>query len=345
MVLIYKCPNCGGNMTFDPEKQLLHCDYCGNESKVEDVEVEEKDEQEESSEALEHTKVYECPNCGAEIVTDEYTAATYCAYCGTATILSDRLSNLIKPESVIPFKYDRDNALDKIKKWCHGGLFTPGDFLNANNIQKLSGIYVPFWLYDFKVNADVEANCTKVRSYTRGDYRYTETSHYIARRNIDAEFNRIPLDSSIKMDDELMAKLEPFNYNDLKPFEMGYLSGYMAEKFNYASEDLRGKAENQAKDGGYSIARDDMSGYSTVSVTHRAERADSTKTEYSLLPVWLYKYTYKGKEYVFAMNGQTGKIAGRPPIHKTKAAIVLLTLFVAMLSIVYIAVCLMGGGL
>lgn len=119
MVLIYKCPNCGGNMTFDPEKQLLHCDYCGNESKVEDVETEEREDDVEQN--LSNTKVYECPNCGAEIITDEYTAATYCAYCGAATILSDRLSNVIKPQSVIPFKYDRDFALDKIKKWCHGG--------------------------------------------------------------------------------------------------------------------------------------------------------------------------------------------------------------------------------
>ena len=343
MVLIYKCPNCGGNMTFDPQKQLLHCDYCGNESKVEDVETEEREGDVEQN--LSNTKVYECPNCGAEIITDEYTAATYCAYCGAATILSDRLSNVIKPQSVIPFKYDRDFALDKIKKWCHGGLFTPSDFLNANNIQKLSGIYVPFWLYDFKTNADVEANCTKVRTYIKGDYRYTETSHYIVRRNIDAEFNRIPLDSSIKMDDNLMGMLEPFDYNGLQNFEMGYLSGYMAEKFNYSSQDLIEKAKKQAKDGAYNIAVREIKGYSTVNVKHRAESADSTKIEYSLLPVWLYKYTYKGKEYVFAMNGQTGKVVGKPPVSTSKAVIVFLTLFIAILSIVYILVCLMGGGL
>lgn len=342
MVLIYKCPNCGGNMTFDPEKQLLHCDYCGNECKVEDVEVEEKKEPED--EVLNNTKVYECPNCGAEIVTDEYTAATYCAYCGTATILSDRLSNVIKPQSVIPFKYDRDFALDKIKKWCHGGLFTPSDFLNANNIQKLSGIYVPFWLYDFKTNADLKADCTKVRSYTKGDYRYTETSHYMVTRNIDAEFNRIPLDSSIKMDDELMAKLEPFNYSGLKDFEMGYLSGYMAEKFNYKSEDLIEKARKEAKDGAYNVARNDIIGYSSINVIHRNETAQSTKIEYFLLPVWLYNYTYKGKEYVFAMNGQTGKIAGKPPISTSKAIIVFVTLFIAILLIVYILVYALGGG-
>lgn len=341
MVLIYKCPNCGGNMTFDPEKQLLHCDYCGNESKVEDVEREKREDDVEQN--LSNTKVYECPNCGAEIITDEYTAATYCAYCGAATILSDRLNNVIKPQSVIPFKYDRKTALNKIKKWCHGGLFTPSDFLNANNIQKLSGIYVPFWLYDFKTNIDLKANCTKERSYTKGDYRYIETSYYTVTRNIDAEFNRIPLDSSIKMDDEIMGMLEPFDYNELKNFEMGYLSGYMAEKFNYRAEELIEKARKKAEDGAYNIARKDIAGYSSVSITYRNATAKSTKIEYSLLPVWLYKYTYKGKEYIFAMNGQTGKIIGKPPISTTKAIIVFVTLFIAILLIVYILIYAIGG--
>ena len=141
-----------------------------------------------------------------------------------------------------------------------------------------------------------------------------------------------------------MAKLEPFNYSGLKDFEMGYLSGYMAEKFNYKSEDLIEKARKEAKDGAYNVARNDIIGYSSINVIHRNETAQSTKIEYSLLPVWLYNYTYKGKEYVFAMNGQTGKIAGKPPISTSKAIIVFVTLFIAILLIVYILVYALGGG-
>ena len=342
MILIYKCPNCGGNMKFNSDKQLLHCDYCGTESKVEEVEVREEEESRGTEENL-NTRLYECPSCGAEIITDEYTAATYCAYCGSATILRDRLSNSIKPNTIIPFKYNREKALSKIKKWCHNGLFTPSDFLSENNIQKLSGIYVPFWLYDFDTNADIRANCTRVRVYRRGDREYTETSHYLVERNIDAEFNRIPYDSSIKMDDELMDLLEPFDYKEIKEFDMGYLSGYMAEKFNYEKDYYLEKARNEAKLDAKNLAMSTISGYSSVVVTSSVEQANLKRIEYCLLPVWIYRYVYNGETYTFAMNGQTGKVIGKPPVSKGKTIAIFLSIFIAVVLIMYIIFYIVGG--
>ena len=45
---------------------------------------------------------YLCQNCGAEIVAEEQTAATFCVYCGNAAILKNKLSGSFAPDKVIP---------------------------------------------------------------------------------------------------------------------------------------------------------------------------------------------------------------------------------------------------
>lgn len=36
--------------------------------------------------------------------------------------------------------------------------------------------------------------------------------------------------------------------------------------------------------------------------------------QYALLPVWMLHTKWKGKDYLFSMNGQTGKLTGDLPI-------------------------------
>ena len=50
-VMSYKCPNCGGGLTFDPKKQKLVCEYCLSEFTEEEMkrlEEEEAKKREES---------------------------------------------------------------------------------------------------------------------------------------------------------------------------------------------------------------------------------------------------------------------------------------------------------
>ena len=88
--------------------------------------------------------------------------------------------------------------------------------MTADRIQNITGMYVPFWLYNMQAQGDADATCTKVRSYTRGDYIYTETSYYHVYRRAKLHYKLVPTDASEKMDDNLMNRLEPFHYNDLK---------------------------------------------------------------------------------------------------------------------------------
>ena len=342
MVRIYKCPNCGGNMLFDPKKKLLVCESCGSTKKSN--EVNESEVKEEDNKSEENGVVhYKCPSCGAELVTDQYTSATICAYCGSPNIIEDRLNANFKPDRIIPFKYYRDYTIKAIRKWCNDGIFSPADLLSKSNLDKVTGVYVPFWLYDIYTNTDMSAKATKVRVYRRGDTEYTETSRYDVYRNVDAEFNKIPADASIKMDDQLMDLIEPFNYSELTNFEVSYMSGYMAEKYNYTSEELENRAIRRTDKYSTDLARGTISGYDSVSVLSSDVRSNIENSEYVLLPVWIYNYRYNKKDYKFIMNGQTGKIIGKPPISKARIFGVYLSSAIAVFLILKLIVLFAGG--
>lgn len=207
MVIHYKCPNCGDDMAFDSESGKLACGSCGRTDAIGDFSEEFITKEFEENEA----KEYVCKNCGGAVITDADTSATACSFCGAGVVLADRVSGNLAPDLVIPFQISKEEARQAFRKWCKNGRLTPKGFMTANRIKGITGIYVPFWLYDLHSVAKVRARATKVRSYTRGDYIYTETSYYDVRRKVDVTFQKVPVDASEKMNDELMDKLEPYD--------------------------------------------------------------------------------------------------------------------------------------
>lgn len=328
MVLQYKCPDCGADMAFDSTSGKLACASCGRKDDIDTFpkeftrEKEEAGSQEYESSSSEesHTfkegdvQEYHCNNCGAVIITDPDTTATTCGFCGAAVVLSDRLSGVLAPVKVIPFSISKEQAQSAFKSWCKKGLLTPKGFMNADRIKSITGIYVPFWLYDIEGIGDADATCTKVRTYSSGDYIITETSFFHVYRNVDLSFLKIPADASAKMNDELMDKLEPYHYDNLKDFNMPYLAGYIAEKYNYTDKDLFSRIKERAGEFVDSYIRATIKGYTTTTYNHKQIDINQRKAYYTLLPVWMVCYDYKQSEHIFAMNGQTGKIVGTPPL-------------------------------
>lgn len=159
-----------------------------------------------------------------------------------------------------------------------------------------------------------------MRTYQRGDIHYTETKYYQISREGKANFRKIPADGSQKIDEQLMNVLEPYNYNDLQDFSMYYLSGYMAEKYSYTQNDLYGNISGQVNKNMNRLLRDTIKGYKSVHVQNSKVTINRADATYVLLPVWLFTYQHNGKTHIFAMNGQTGKIAGSLPISYRRAA-------------------------
>lgn len=341
MIIHYKCPNCGADMAFDSESGKLSCHSCGRKDNIENF----SDEFITTTFSEDEAKEYHCKNCGATIITEAETTATTCSFCGAGVVLADRLSGTMAPAKVIPFTISKEEAMKAFRKWCKNGRLTPKGFMTADRIKNITGIYVPFWLYNLNSKVQVEAFCTKVRTYTRGEYIYTETKYYNVYRDINLDYVKVPIDASEKMDDELMDKLEPYDYGKLKDFKTPYLAGYIAEKYDYDEKELLPRAKSKIKSYIDSYISSTISGYSSVKYIRKEINTKKKHAYYTLLPVWMVYYDFDKSEHTFAMNGQTGKVVGKPPISYIQVA----KWFGGIASVTFITLkilsLIMGGGL
>lgn len=357
MVLEHKCPLCGGIMNFNPAKAKLVCEYCDSEFSPEEVEDKLKDpnaakgmSDEElknaqsgmtdlnsagifgdsaveyegvenstfSEEDADNMVQFCCEACGAVLVTDKNIASTTCSYCDSPMIIGARLSGELAPDIIIPFKFDKKAATEKFNKWKAKGMFHPREFKQATKVKELKGQYVPFWFYDLNSTGEIEAIGTKVRTYTRGDYRYTETSYFDVGRRFNLTFNDLPADASERMDDKVMDMLEPFDKKDFVPFSTPYLTGFVAEKYDYNDKALFKRIHERASKYTTDYIRDTCKHYNSIKINRSNINITPNRTRYALLPIWFFNYKYKGEMYSFTMNGQTGKVIGKPPISKPK---------------------------
>ncbi len=332
----YKCPSCGAELTFDPSHQNFSCAYCGSSfSEAEMQKIYQEMEQQaaqtadasadtlksEKDEAAfeEGTRLYTCQNCGAQIIAEAETSATFCYYCHTPVVLAGRLSGEFCPAWVLPFALTKEDALQKFHEWCKKRRFLPSDFVSEKQLEKMTGVYVPFWLTNCDSHTVVSGIGKKVHSWTSGDYRITETREFAVERAGVIPFRGVPADGSKKIDDDLMNAIEPFPYKNMKKFTMKYLSGFMAQKYDDTYEEVTPRVEARIKDSSIAFMQDQIRGYSSVTLTNRDAVMRNIQHDYVLLPVWFMNYHYKGKDYDFAMNGQTGAQAGTPPLSWAKA--------------------------
>ncbi|UNC91055.1 hypothetical protein [Candidatus Contubernalis alkaliaceticus] len=338
-VLTYYCRNCGSALRFNATSQDWTCEFCGSvyvksdlEEKSEDDQVKEQQMEQETEEEKIYVsasedaefnadiKTYSCKGCGAEIITDETTAATFCFYCHSPAILPQQLSGVYKPSKIIPFTYPKKEVVDRFLKWCKTKPLLPTSFSSHYQIEKLTGIYIPYWLYDCDVNGKMDATARNVRTWSVGDTRYTETKTYDVFREIKASFGGVPADGSIKADDKLMETIEPYDFDEIRPFSMSYLSGFQAEKYDVDSKSAFTRVKERVKKYTNTILRNSITGYNSVSEKGSTVIFNNVKVEYALLPVWMLTYHYNGKSFFFVMNGQTSKIAGKLPLCRNKMA-------------------------
>ena len=352
----YQCPNCNGQLRFDPVSSKLKCDSCGSTFTVDEIDkiffeknqeaisVDAEKKQQENAELLQwdeeeakNMRAYNRPSCGAQLISDANTAATRCPYCGNPTVVPAQFEGSLKPDYVIPFKLIKEDAVKELKNFYKGKPFLPKAFTESNHIEEIKGVYVPFWLYDGTVDAHLRGSATTSSSYETDNEIVTTTRHFRIERDGTVEFQKVPADGSSKMPDDFMDSIEPFDYKDLVPFQMSYLPGYLADKYDVSVEEDAERVNQRIKNTTISLLEETVTGYQTYV-------SDKTKTtitpgtvHYAFLPVWLLSTQYQGKNYLFAMNGQTGKMIGDDlPIDKTKMILRFLLITVIGIALLYV---------
>ena len=337
----YQCPACGGPLHFSNETQDLACDYCGSHFSVEQIEAQYAAHDEAAAAAAEgegqqqaapgewqlasdegwesegaDLRAYNCPSCGAELICDATTAATSCPYCGNPTIVPGQLHGMLKPDYVIPFKLDKNAAMNALRSHYKRKKLLPKTFTSENHIEEIKGVYVPFWLFDGEVYANLRFNGTRTHVTETRNERITTTEHFVLHREGTVPFEKIPVDGSSKMPDAHMDAIEPFDYTELKPFSTAYLPGYYADKYDVTMEDSASRADERAVQTARDTMRSRCGGYETVTEAGGQVQLRRGRVHYALLPVWVLSTKWNGQNFLFTMNGQTGKLIGDLPVDK-----------------------------
>ncbi|MDD4679278.1 MAG: DNA helicase PriA [Clostridia bacterium] len=318
--LQYKCLNCTAGLEFDPPSQSWKCHYCFSRFTKEQLDIEQdmQEKEEQYEEEQPELDAYHCNSCGAELLADETTSATFCLYCKNPTIIKSRFTGRFRPKYLIPFHLTKEQAQELYRKWIGKRLFAPTEYKYKEEIEKLTGVYAPFWLFDCQTDGTLQGQGTQVRSWVQGDYRYTETRYFRVLRHGTAEYRKVPVDASIKLDDSLMQLIEPYNYNALTDFSKQYLSGFMAEKYDVESEEALGTAKTRVGQFTEKRLRETIGGYTSYHDTSKDVILQKSEESYAMLPVYLLVNKYKGKDHLFMINGQTGKVVGEAPISRWK---------------------------
>lgn len=369
-----KCPNCGGELVFDPSTQQYRCPYCLSEFNQEQMDKMQPQDQpsrengtadfgggsEQAESAFDNARqgeysgeeysrestegqaaaVYTCPSCGAEIVTDATTAATFCYYCHNPVVLSGRVSGEYLPKWIIPFSIDRETAENTFLENMKKKKFVPRGFFDKKQIETLTGVYFPYWMVNWEGEGRMRAKGTKVRVWMSGDTEYTETKYYDIYREGDLRFPDMSKNALKKANRILVESVQPYRGEKAKPFSIGYLSGFQAEKRDMEKNEFEQEVVQETREYAEKLLRESARGYTTVVPRRTDVKTRSEEWNYAMVPVWVITYKgNNGKMYYYAINGQTGKVCGKLPVNYGKLG--------AVSAVISVAVFLLGllGGL
>lgn len=326
-----KCPACGAPLRFDPESGRSVCDWCGSSFEIDDAG--EIGSGGHGDAAPLEIPLYNCASCGAEIIADAVSASVQCPYCGNNVVLTEKVSGGLKPDGIIPFRFDKKQLPAEIKKFYKDKKLLPRHFFSESSLTEVTGVYVPFWLYSGEYSGDVKYEGYKDSSTRSGDYVINRRKHFDVVRGVSMRFTDIPADASARLDDDLMDSVEPYHFSGLKPFNMSYLSGFCAERFDKDSQAVRSRAFDRMNSSALSVADSNVGGgYSGTTRKSSELKPRGIKTKYVLLPVYTFCVNHDGHNYRFAMNGQTGKVVGDLPTDKGRTRLMRLLWFAGVFA-------------
>lgn len=329
--IAYQCPCCGAPLAYDGASGKLACAACGNSYELdamqamsamqdaEDIRFDVKTETFDASDA-QQMQAYICQGCGAALVTDETTTATECPYCGSPTVLPEKIKGGVKPEMVVPFVVTKEEAQQQFEEYFKGKKLLPNIFTTTRNrIAEMRRLYVPYWMFDCGAYGDIVYDATRRHVSRMGEWEITDIDHYAVHRAGGMMFEHIPVDGSQKLDNMITESLEPYDMSAAVPFQPAVLAGAMADHADVDAQDCVDRVKERVSRSMEDALRSTVGAYSSVSVRSRNLHTEDGRATPVLLPVWLITTEKEDKTYTFAINGQTGKLTCDVPADSKKS--------------------------
>ncbi len=353
----FACPSCGSEANWDPDRQKLVCPFCGTESPGE-IDASGAIVEHDLAAALRgiadvrrgfgvEKRQVRCQSCNAISVLDARRQAQNCEFCGSAQLVAyEEQKPALRPESILPFKVSEASARDRIRAWYGRLWLAPGKLRKRALTDTVHGLYLPYWTFDAQVDATWTADAGHyyytTETYTaNGQIRTRQVQHVrweSAAGRVSQFFDDDLVCASVGAHPGLLRQIEPFPTAELKPYDAGYLAGWIVERYQI---DLVGGAQRAraAMDAKLqALCAQQIPGDTYRNLIVRPNYAAQT-FKHILAPVWMLSYVYGRKSYQCVMNGVTGAIAGEYPKSAWKIALIVLGALILMV-IVFSA----GGG-
>ena len=319
-----KCENCGGIIVFNPKNQCLCCDSCGTirefEKKKNVVKhnIDDKIEDKEYAKWVKQTKFINCENCGANIVLGQYEISKECPYCGSKYV--SQIENLpgIKPDGIIPFAFNEEDASSIFFKTIKKKFFVPRSFKKRLPKNAVHGIYIPAFSFDADTVSKYKGKLIRTESDDDGSIEIP----VMIDGDYSQEFSNILVETSSKISNYDLQQLSPFNMNGAYKFDINFIKGYSVEHYQEVLANCYDIARSTISD---RIRKNILSeyNYSSVEYLDIDTKYSEEKYSYYLLPIYNFEYKYKKKIYTTQMNGQTGKIGQGLPVSGWKVGILI----------------------
>ena len=345
-----KCPGCGGNMVFDPEKQILKCEFCGTERQFEiNANVEQDFEKlfDYHAQWSDETHVFSCNNCGAKVVVSKTDISKACPFCGTSNVIETRGLSGLKPNALVPFSITKENAVSRAIAWAKKKIFAPRRFKKyISHADEITGIYSPAFTFDTNTVSFYEGRLSKTETYTTRSngktVTHTRTVHFNIKGVLDLDFDDLLIQASSKIDQKTVDKLQPFDTNNSNEYTEEFLYGYSATQYE---KDGRECWQEARKIIDKRIRAKILSRYVYTSVDYLKvhTQCNNNKFKYLLLPIYVGKFSYskradkRAKLYNFYVSGHNGKVVGKAPVSPFKVGGLVLGILGAVAAAVLIS--------
>ena len=345
----HSCPGCGAEAHWNAGKQALVCPYCGTISPMELASDGSLGKEHDLALALraipdtqrgwekDRTSV-QCQSCQAISLFDPTRVAQRCDFCGSASIVPyTKTRAAIYPESLLPFTVSESQVRESIRQWYASRWFAPNKLKKAALTDQVGGVYLPYWTFDAKVFARWTAEAGhyyyESRTVTRNGRTETVQERKVrwvpAAGELSTAFDDELVAATQGLHGNLLRKIEPFPTKDLKPYDRGYVAGWVVEQYQLdlvgAAERSRAEMDNKVR----AACAAEIPGDTYRNLQVAATYTDQT-FKHTLLPVWLLTYDYGRKAYQVVVNGVTGSIAGEQPYSWIK-------IFFAVLAFIIVA--------
>jgi len=284
------CPNCGAPAKYDIVRQNYRCASCGSRVEISEALAEKKGfrslQQERIRQSAGRYKLMtaSCSGCGAELVFEEGEAATNCAFCGRTLVRRDYVSSKEIPELILPFRITRNEAEECLKEWCAKNSLPEAKNL-LKETGKLEGFYLPYELIRGPVSSKV-GRIDTLRSYH-------------CRTFVDDVF----VNCSGQLDNPLLDAMEPYELEELMPFDFAYAAGQRIRIRDINDRELSRRVDDE-------ISTDITP---AVQKTLQTEAVQVSTDPSALLhmPVLLPAYYLNAGGTIASVNGQTGRVSVR----------------------------------